>query len=191
MRGENHRAAARAEALDQVPHLPAGHRVESGCWFVEKEQLRVTDQRAGNRQPLLLTAGERPHARIDFVVELDLREDRPHVEWLVVKTAKERQGFQYRQLFGKLGFLERDADFLPQRGGIAHPGAAEYFHGAGVGLEQPFADFEGCRLARAIWPKEAKALRRRHFEVDPRHGNDVAIALAEASDRERWCRGGH
>ena len=47
-----------AEAADDVPELPARLRVEAGRRLVEEQQLRVADQGAGHRQPLLLAAGE-------------------------------------------------------------------------------------------------------------------------------------
>ena len=61
------------EALDQLPELPARLRVEPGRRLVEEEQLGVADQRAGEREPLLLPARELADPRPRLLVELDQR----------------------------------------------------------------------------------------------------------------------
>ena len=64
VRGENDGAARLLELVDQVPQMAARLGIEAGGRLVEKQQLRIADQRAGHGQPLLLPAGEScPRAR--------------------------------------------------------------------------------------------------------------------------------
>ena len=46
------------EALEQRPELPARLRIEPGRRLVEEQQVGAADQRAGDREALLLSAGE-------------------------------------------------------------------------------------------------------------------------------------
>ena len=56
VRGQNDRPPGLLEVFDQIPQLATGLRIESGCRLVEEQQLRATDQCAGEREPLLLSA---------------------------------------------------------------------------------------------------------------------------------------
>ena len=58
MGGQYHRHAVAAERVDQLPHQDSGLRVHAGSRLVEEDQFRPADQRAGQREPLLLPAGE-------------------------------------------------------------------------------------------------------------------------------------
>ena len=49
---------SRRSALDQLPDQASALRVHAGRRLVEEHQLRAPDHRAGQRQPLLLAAGE-------------------------------------------------------------------------------------------------------------------------------------
>ena len=73
--GEQHRAAAGLEALDQLPDLEARLRVEAGGRLVEEEQLRVGHQGAGQGQALPLAARELADPRPALLLELDDGDD--------------------------------------------------------------------------------------------------------------------
>ena len=51
-----HRRSPRADAVDQLPELPARQRVDAGGRLVEDQQVRIVDQRAAQRQLLLHAA---------------------------------------------------------------------------------------------------------------------------------------
>ena len=55
---EQHGGAALARRDDQVAHLTAADRVEVGRRFVEHEQLRLVQERLGERQSLEHPFGE-------------------------------------------------------------------------------------------------------------------------------------
>ena len=56
--GQHDRAPGVVDAAQQVPQVAPGLRVERRRRLVEEHQLRVVHQRAGDRQPLLLAAGQ-------------------------------------------------------------------------------------------------------------------------------------
>ena len=58
VRRQQDRPAGLLEFLDQVPQLPPCLRIETGRRFVEKEQIGIADERAGEREALLLAAGQ-------------------------------------------------------------------------------------------------------------------------------------
>ena len=64
---------AALELVDQVPELAARLRVEAGGRLVEEEQLGIADQRAGEREPLLLPARQRADARVALLLQLHQR----------------------------------------------------------------------------------------------------------------------
>src|SRR6266436_8241731 len=56
--------ARAADLSQQVPQIPPCLRVKRSCRLVEKQELRVMNEGAGDRQPLSLPAGKLlgPHA---------------------------------------------------------------------------------------------------------------------------------
>ena len=71
VRGQQDRPACLLEFPDEVPELPARLRIEARRRLVEKQQIRIADERAGERQPLLLPSGERADPGVALLVELD------------------------------------------------------------------------------------------------------------------------
>ena len=65
------RAPGPLELVDEVPELPAGLRIESGRRFVEEQEVRIADQRARQREPLLLAPGEHADARVALFLQLN------------------------------------------------------------------------------------------------------------------------
>ena len=58
MGGEHHGHALGVEVGEQLPGRVAAFRVESGGGFVEEQQARLAQQRAGQVDAPLLAAGE-------------------------------------------------------------------------------------------------------------------------------------
>src|SRR5258708_2397953 len=63
----------RLELFDEIPELSPRLRVESRRRLVEKQPLRVNDDRPGEREPLLLSARELSHARVPLILALHPR----------------------------------------------------------------------------------------------------------------------
>ena len=64
---QRHPAGGKLE--EQIPQLPAGDGVDARGGLVEKQQLRLVDQRAGQREPLLPSAGERAGELVEAVAQ--------------------------------------------------------------------------------------------------------------------------
>ena len=60
------------EARDVLPELQAALRVEARRRLVEEEHLRIARQRAGDREPLALAAGELADARVALLLEREV-----------------------------------------------------------------------------------------------------------------------
>ena len=58
MRREEDRHAAAAECRDQLVHVAGGDRVQAGGRLVEEQDLRVAQQRPGQRDPLAQPLGQ-------------------------------------------------------------------------------------------------------------------------------------
>ena len=55
---DHDRGAPLAETLDRALHLPLGFGIERSGGFVEQDDRRVLEQRAGDRDALTLAAGD-------------------------------------------------------------------------------------------------------------------------------------
>ena len=56
-----HALAARPDAVDQIPELPARQRIDAGRGLVEDEQVGIVDQRAAQAELLFHAAGKLAH----------------------------------------------------------------------------------------------------------------------------------
>ena len=65
-----------AKGGDLLPELQPALRIEAGGRLVEEQQLGVADQGAGDRQALLLAAGELADARVALLLQGE-RGERP------------------------------------------------------------------------------------------------------------------
>ena len=177
-------AAARPELDDEVPELSARLGVESRGGLVEEEQLGVSDDRAGERQPLLLSPGQLAHARPTLLAELHDVDDVVHVAPARVEAAEQPHRLVNGQLLGELGLLKLDAEPLAQVALVRVPPLAEHFDDAGIRLGETLADLDRGGLARPIGAEQAEALAGAHREVESVDSNDVAVGLAEPGDEE-------
>ena len=79
------------------------------------------------------------------------------------ETAKEPERLLDGKFFGKLGFLELNADALAEFAGAGAPVQAQHFHRALIGLGEAFADFDGGGLPCPVGAEQAKAFTLRDF----------------------------
>ena len=59
---EDDRPSFRLELGDQIPLLPPGLWIQPGRGLVEKEKLRIANERTGHSESLLLPAGQSTYA---------------------------------------------------------------------------------------------------------------------------------
>jgi len=65
------RAAGALELVDEIPELPAGLRIEPRRRFVEEQEVRIADERAREREALLLSPGEYSDPRVPLFLKLN------------------------------------------------------------------------------------------------------------------------
>src|SRR5882762_10385189 len=188
MRREQDRAARGAKAADDLPQLPARLRVEPRRGLVEKEQLGLADERTGDREPLLLPAGQRDHAGAAFLFELDEREHFVDGVRLAVERSKQREDFADGELVGELCFLQLNAEPFAQgasRRSVLPP-HAEDFDVARVGRRQPFEDLDRRRLAGAVRAEQPKTFAGADAEIEAGDRDDVIEALHQRPTVDRY-----
>ncbi len=178
-------AALGSVPRQQVPQLAARLRVEPGRRLVEKQQVGLSHQRAGQREPLLLSAGELADPAGALRVEFDQRQHLVDRAAALRKRSEQADRLLDRELVVELCFLELNAEPPAQRA-IASlaPALAEHFHLTGIGRREAFEDLYGGRLAGTVGAEQAEALAAPHLEIETRHGHDVGKALDQivASD---------
>ncbi|MBI4950708.1 MAG: PAS domain S-box protein [Myxococcales bacterium] len=178
------RAARALERRHDVPEPAARLRVEAGRRLVEEEDRRVGHERAGDREALLLAAGEVLAAGALLLAqgyEIEHFVDRLAAS---VEGAEERERLAHRELGLEVRLLERDAEPLAQPRRVLLPAATEQGDLARRRLEQPLEDLDRRGLAGAVRPEQAEALPAYHLEVEPVDRDDVAEALHEPAARD-------
>src|SRR5207247_11311573 len=179
MRGQQDRIPRRPERPDDLPQLAAGLGVEPGRRLVEEQQLRTVDQRARDREPLLLPAGQGADAGPALLLELHQAEHLVDRMLAPVEAAEQRDRLGDGELIALLAALELDPEALAQRAppGTVAPVHPPDFDRSGVGDGEPFEDLDGGRLAGAVGPEQAETLTGFDREIEPRDRYDVAVAL--------------
>src|SRR6185503_783517 len=184
VRRQHDRAAGALEFFDELPELAACLRIEPGRRLVEKQELRIADERAREREPLLLAARQRADARAPLLLELhepdDVLDRRPFVK----EAAEQADGLLDRELFRELRLLKLNAEPLLQRFGVGLPVEAEHFYFACVARREALADLDRRRLAGAVRAEQAEAFAGLHLEVEAVHGDDVLERLTKIADAE-------
>ena len=100
MRRHHDRAIFGAEFLHEIANFEARLRVEAGGRFVEEEELRIVDQREGDREPLFLSAGERRVTDILLFPKLQTFQQRVPVHRLRVERGEQFHRFVHRHFVG-------------------------------------------------------------------------------------------
>ena len=102
---QKNRATTGAKFLDDVPQRETCLRIKTSGRLVEKQQLRITDERTSDGESLFLTAGEFANARVSRLFECDGMNNLINVVTTLVETAKQTQRLDDRHFLGELCFL--------------------------------------------------------------------------------------
>ena len=181
------------EALEHLPQLAARLRVEPGRRLVEKQQLGPAGQRAGHRQPLLLSAGQlaAPSAsrlpssstRARSVVDRRARADRTSG----TAAASPRRV--------SLSDSCVSCSWMPSRARsaarVALPARAEHLDVAGVGRRAAPPGSRSWWSCRRRSGRAGRSIRRAHLEVEPVHRHHLAVALHQAPAAQGGRIGAH
>src|SRR5437870_2051614 len=176
------------ELADLRPHLDADLRVEVGQRLVEEQDVRVEHERACERDPLLLAAGELARIAVLEPGEIHLPEslgeppsDRGAVE-LPEPEAVSDVGAR-----GHVGpervVLEDHADVTLVGSQLVHAALAEPDL-AGVGCPKARDEAEQRRLAAAGRPEQCEELAVGDLERNPVDGGHAVEALRDTAQRD-------
>jgi hypothetical protein len=170
------------ELVDEIPELPACLRVEARGRFIEEQQIRITDQRARQREALLLAAREGTHTSVLLFVKLDEGDDRGHLRALMEKAAEQPHRLTHGELFGQLCVLQLDTEALAQAAGVCAPPEAEDLNLARIRLGEALANLDRGRLSSTVGTEKTETLAQAHLQVEAGHGGDVLVALSKIAD---------
>jgi hypothetical protein len=185
VRGEHDGDTGRAQLLDQLPGGVPGLRVQAGGRLVQEDQLRPPDEGGGQREALLLSAGQ-PAVRGAGVlgqaqaVQQDGRVDRIGVERRHQPEELSRPG-RRRHAAG----LRHDADPRLQPPAVGRRVEAEHPDRARVGATEPLADLHGRGLARAVRPEQRGDRTAPSRDGEPVHRCGGAVALDQCLGLDR------
>ena len=182
VRHEDDGDAAAADRLDEVPRVAARLRVESGRQLVEDRDPWLTDEREGDRQALLLAAGEVAVRRVALLAETQLIDQRAWIGRIVVERREQLEGLADGHPVGQLALLELDADEAAQALAVPAGIEAQDPDRAGVGRPQTGDRLDGGRLAGAVRSEDAEDLALLDGEGHAVDRRAVAISLGEVGD---------
>src|SRR6476646_11528147 len=177
VRRENDRPTEPLELGDQVPELPPRLRVEARRRLIEEYQVGVADDRAGEREPLLLPARELSDAGVALLIELHHMDHVVHRPAALVETPKQTDGFFDGQLFAELSLLELNAEAFAELVLVMVPPQPEELDDARVGGEKTLAHLDRRGLSSAVRTKQTEAFARGNGDVHAVHGAHVAVIL--------------
>ena len=123
---QDHRDPAVPDPLDQLPGAAPGGRVKARGELVKDHDARLADQGQGNRQPLLLAAGQFPIVVVALGGQAEDIQQFPRVGWLAVERGVQRRCLADPQLFRQRTLLQLDADPLADLGPVALRVQAEH-----------------------------------------------------------------
>src|SRR5262249_2320802 len=155
-----HCAAALLESPDNFPELAPALGIEAGSGLVQKQDLRIRNQRRGYGQPLPLPTRELAYPGIRFVRKLELRHYIIDRAGMAVEGGERFEGLGHRELLRQPRLLERNAKLLTDFTAVRSPRLAENFDFARRGLEQTLKDLDSRRLACAVGTQQPETLAR-------------------------------
>ncbi len=188
VRGDHDRAALGRDRADHVPQVASRLRVEAGRRLVEEDDLGLVHEREGDREPLLLAAGELACERARLRLEPD-RLEQP-LDALAARGARRTGRRRARAARSRRGCRRARSSAAARRSAlhaarIGPDGPAEDLDRAAVGPRQALDHLEGRRLACAVRTEDPERLAGLHGQVDAAHGLELAVRLRQAPDEDR------
>ncbi len=176
-------------AAQLYAHLGAQLGVEVGQRLVEQQQLRLGGQRAGNRDALLLAAGELVRVALRVAAQVDQRQHLGHARGAALaRPALQAEGHVLRDAHVRKQriVLEHHADaaLLGADPATAGDDLAGDLDLALVGAVEPGDQAQRGRLAAAAGADDQQDLAGRDLEVELAQRLDLAIALADAAQAQ-------
>ena len=185
--GDDDRAAAVVEAGKQLPQVAPGLRVQAGGRLVEEDHVRVVHKRAGDRQPLGLTARQVSDPGLGLVAQPDALQ--PLVGGARPDAVQGGHGVDLLargEPFEEGRRLELDADPRQQRG-VARPRSQRpsTLISPPSGLRSPSIISRVVVLPAPLGPRIPKNSPSADLEADSVDGAQVAVGHHEVGDLDR------
>ena len=174
VRDEDDRRAHVAHSSHQVPGHAARGRVEPGGHLVEKDELRIVDQRQGDEQALALPAGEPVKGGLALVREAPLLHDLPPVVPAGGDRGEQVERLPHAHVVGQRRLLQLGADAAAQ---LARLGRADRGRARAPRRRRPCAGPAGTRRSSSCRRRWSRAGRRSR----PRSTSKIASATATKS----------
>ncbi len=179
---EQHGETLVAQALDDRPGGAAGTRVHAGGGLVQKDEAWVSHQRHGQREALLLAAGQPAVEGAGLLAEPDQSQQ------LVGRAGRPVEGVEQTQHLAGRGpgvdasLLEHDPHLLLQLPAAVGGVETQHRDGAAAGSPQPFQDLDGGGLAGPVGAEQGVDLAPLHLQGYAVHSGEIPITLDEAAN---------
>ena len=194
MGDHQHGHAVLGEADHGVEHLLDHFRIERGGRLVEQHDLRVHAERARDRDPLLLAAGQLAGIFVGLLRDLDPLEvmQRDLLGFLLRHLAhpdrRQRAVFQHGEMRKQVEMLEHHADVAAHLVDLLEVVGqldAVDDDAALLMLLEPVDAADHGRFAGAGRPADDDALAAHHLEIDVAQHVEIAEPLVHADDFHR------
>jgi hypothetical protein len=180
VRGEEDRRTAVPLSPNEVLDPLRVHRVESAGRFVEKNQVRVVQNTAGDAQTALHALRVLANTPVAVALEADRFE---HCGGSASRAAVQRpkipQVLEAGELEEVVGSFEGDPDPLVVVGGPGRYLLVAHAHEPAVSFEEADQNFLGRGLTGAAWPKETEDLAAFDGKRQSTHGRFVRARVGE------------
>src|SRR5438105_10138114 len=191
MSGEHNRPSLGTDRVRQLPQVASRLRIESSGGFIEKEDLRLIDERGGNAEALLLAARELIDLRARFFGQVDLLQRGHRINTPAVERREHVEQLEQAKSVEECRRLQLDPDQAFYLVGVFANVDAGHQGPSIVGLAQPLEDLDRRRLAGAVWTEQAEDLPLFDAKRDAVDGDEAAVSLAESVDDDRESLYGH
>ncbi len=182
--GQHDRGAQGSQAVDHLPGLAPGRRIEPGGRLVQEQKVRVADDAECQVDPALLAPRQPVGASVAEPVEADQFQHLVDGAAARVAGPVVLEGLAHGQLPLDAHLLEDDPDPVPEPRRSHRRIVAQHLHGAGVSAAVSLEDLHGRRLAGPVRPQQREHLTGLHVERQVVDGPDVAVGLPQTGHGE-------
>ena len=188
MGGQEDGGAQPPQFGDHLPALPPGGGVETGSGFVEKEELRVSDQADGDLQPAALPTAQLRSAGTGAVCQPHQLEGLHHRARARVIAGVELENLEGGEVGLDRRFLEHHADPVAPGERSVPRILAEHESLASGPVAVPLQDLDRGGLAGAVGAQEGDDLAAVDVEVDAPHRLHRPVRHAQPAHADRGIR---
>ena len=181
------------ELIDQLPEIAARDGIDAAGRFVQKQNGRLVQDRAAQRQPLLPASREQARQGVLLVFELRHFQHKIQARGKLfggdaVDTGEEFDVLFHRHVVVERKFLRHVADAPLDLFRVQADVEASHHGAPGRGSHQAAQHANGGGFPGAIGPQKTEDLTRLHVQIQVRHRGEIAEALGQLLDVDRRTR---